>query len=152
MLVVLAGTVTPFSAGAFVVIGGFFLILGLLDLVNGLRSKSWDAVSGEIRESRMFFRGRRWIVVIRYRYSIEGLTFEGDRLGFGRLAAWVTQAAAERAVAMYPKGRVVTILVSPLDRSEAVIEPGVGLGVVVMCVGGALFAAAGLAGLDSISR
>ena len=137
-----------FAAGAFVVLGGFFVILGVVDLIGGLKSRNWDVVSGEIIECRRSTGYRSKIVVdIRYQYTIEGFTYEGDRFGFGKLTSFVTPSAAERAVSMYPKGRVVKLFVSPSDRSSAVLEPGVGRGVVMMVLTGALLAAGGVAAL-----
>jgi len=107
-------------------------------------------VSGEIIESRMWVRRpSNWAVEIRYRYTIGGLTYQGDRFGFGKLtrASFVTQAEAERAVTTYPKGRIVTLLVSPSDRSSAVIEPGIGRAAVIMCFTGAVLATGGLAAI-----
>jgi uncharacterized protein DUF3592 len=131
-------------------LGAVFLIRGLLDLIGALASRRWDPVSGEITESRMWVRRpSNWAVEIRYRYTIGGLTYEGDRFGFGKLtlSSFVTQSEAERAVSMYPKGRIVTVLVSPSDRSSAVIEPGIGRAAVIMCIAGAVLATGGLAAI-----
>ena len=143
-------SVNAFVAGAYGILGALFFIVGLAQLISGLASRSWDTVSGEIIESRVRypwmgfrsgFRSRfRWLAEIRYRYTIEGLTYEGDRFGFGK-GTFPSRRAAERAVSMYPKGRIVTLLVSPSDRSVAVIEPGVGWGVVMMTLTGALVTA-----------
>ena len=140
-----------FVAGAYGILGAFFFVAGLAQLISGLASRSWDTVSGEIIESRVRypwmgfrsgFRSRfRWLAEIRYRYTIEGLTYEGDRFGFGKLLWFASRGAAERAVAMYPTGRIVRLLVSPSDRSEAVVEPGIGWRAVIMTLTGALVAA-----------
>jgi hypothetical protein len=42
---------------------------------------------------------------------------------------------------MYPKGRIVTLFVSPSDRSVAVIDPGIGWRAVMITLTGALVAA-----------
>ncbi len=140
-------SVDAFVAGAYGILGALFFIVGLAQLMSGLASRSWDTVSGEIIESRVryprweFLSGFRWLGEIRYRYTIGGLTYEGDRFGFGKLLWFASRGAAERAVAMYPKGRIVRLLVSPSDRSEAVVEPGVGWRAVIMTLTGALVAA-----------
>src|SRR5436309_4176215 len=143
-------SVNAFVAGAYGILGAFFFVAGLAQLISGLASRSWDTVSAEIIESRARypwsgfrpgFRSRfRWLAEIRYRYTIEGLTYEGDRFGFGK-GTFPSRRAAERAVSMYPKGRIVTLLVSPSDRSVAVIEPGGGWSVVIMMLTGALVTA-----------
>jgi len=108
----------------------------------------WDAVSGEIIESRMWIRRpSHWAVEIRYRYTVEGLTYEADRVGFWKARRFWSLGAAERLVTMYPKGRIVTLFVSPSDRSLAVIEPGVGWRAAVPFLSGGLLAAFGIASL-----
>jgi len=104
-----------FVAGAYGVPGAFFLTVGLVNLIGGLASRSWDAVSGEIIESRVEYRwfGWSWTAEILYRYTVEGLTYEGDAYGFGKRLWFASRGAAERGVSMYPKGRIVRLLVSP---------------------------------------
>lgn len=125
----------------------------MIDLIRALASKKWDAVSGEIIASELKSQTRqrwpRWWAEIRYRYKIEGLTYEGDRVGFGMYTSFISRGTAERAVSRYPKGRIVTVLVSPSDRSSAVIEPGIGRGVVMSIVTGALLAALGIGSITT---
>src|SRR5437773_8476956 len=73
-----------FVAGFFIVVGAFFLMIGVIELTRGLASRSWDTVCGEIIESRVTQGlapryGWLWHVEVRYRYIAEGLTYEGDR-------------------------------------------------------------------------
>src|SRR5258705_8213309 len=103
-----------FVAGVFIVVGGFFLMIGVIELTRGLASRSWDAVCGEIIESRVTQGlapgyGWFWHVEVRYRYTVEGRTYEGDRFRFGTDPTFWTQNAAERAVSLYPKGRIVQL-------------------------------------------
>ncbi len=141
-----------FVAGVFVVVGAFFLMIGVIERTRGLASRSWDAVSGEIIESRVTQGlapgyGWLWHVEVRYRYTAEGLTYEGDRFSFGTDPTFWTQSAAEGAVSLYPKGRIVTLFVSPSDRSAAAIEPGVGWRVMIPFLSGGLLAAIGIGGI-----
>ena len=135
--------VNAFVAGAYLVLGAFFFMVGLLNLISGLVSRSWDAVSGEIIESRLGYRwfAFLWTVEIRYRYTANGLTHEGDQFSFGKRLWFASRGAAERALSTYQKGRIVRLLVSPSDRSVAVIEPGIGWRAVMMTLTGALVAA-----------
>lgn len=143
-------SVDGFVAGAWVVVGAFFVIVGVVGVVGGLASRGWDAVSGEIIESR--FRLSRWQhigweVEIRYRYTVEGFTYEGDQFGFWKRSTFSSQHAAERVVTMYPKGRIVTLFVSPSDRSRSVIEPGVSWRAAMPLLSGGLLTAYGIATL-----
>jgi uncharacterized protein DUF3592 len=131
-------------------VGAFFLMIGVMELIGGLASRRWDAVSGEIIESRFTLaRWQRvhWEVEIRYRYTVEGRTYEGDRFCFGTGMAFSSRRAAEHAVTMYPKGRIVTLFVSPSDRSRAVIEPGVGWRAAMPFLSGGLLVALGIASI-----
>ena len=87
-----------------------------------------------------------WLVEIRYRYTIDGRTYEGDQFGFGKDLSFVSHDAAERAVTTYPKGGTITLLVAPWVRSVAVIEPGVGWLVWLMFLGGVVMTAFGIHG------
>ena len=143
--------------GVYTVVGAFFLMIGVIETIRALASRNWDAVCGEIIESRVtqgFSRdyGWLWHVKIRYRYTVEAHTYEGDRFSFGTGAMFWTQSGAERAVSPYPKGRIVTLFVSPSDRSDAVIRPGVGWRVMLTFLSGGLLAAFGIVGLLYHSR
>jgi hypothetical protein len=134
-------------AGAWVVVGAFFVIVGVVGLMSGLASRGWDAVSGEIIESR--FRLSRWQhigweVEIRYRYTVEGFTYEGNQLGFWKRSTFSSQRAAERVVTRYPKGSIVTVFVSPSDRSRSVIERGVSWRAAMPLLSGGLLTAYGI--------
>jgi uncharacterized protein DUF3592 len=118
--------------------------------MDGLASRGWDAVSGEIIESRFRLSKWRhvgWEVEIRYRYTVEGFTYEGDQLSFWKRSSFSSQRAAERVVTMYPKGNLVTVFVSPSDRSRSVIDPGVSWRVAMPLVFGGLMTALGIATL-----
>jgi hypothetical protein len=134
-------------AGAWVVVGAFFAIVGVVGLMSGLASRGWDAVSGEIIESR--FRLSRWQhigweVEICYRYTVEGFTYEGNQLGFWKRSTFSSQRAAERVVTKYPKGSIVTLFVSPSDRSRSVIERGVSWRAAMPLLSGGLLTAYGI--------
>ena len=140
-------SVDTFVGGACVLVGALFLVIGVVDLIGGLASRGWDAVSGEIIESRFrLARSQRvhWEVDIRYRYTVEGRTYEGDRFGFWKGRTFWSERAAEYVVTMYPKGRIVTLFVSPSDHSCAVIEPGIGWRVVMPFFSGGALAAFGI--------
>lgn len=143
-------SVAEFVAGVYTVLGGLFLIIGVMDLIHGVASRSWDTVTGEIIDARSVRWGWRWRwwVDIRYRYTIEGLTFEGDRLGFWRRQRFWSSEDAEQIVSKYPKGQRVTLWVSPKNRAQAVIEPGLGWRIYMPLLLGALLFVAGVYGVQ----
>lgn len=130
--------------------GTFIVTVGVVGLVGGLASRRWDAVGGEIIESRVRLSRWQhigWELEIRYRYTVEGATYESDQFGFWKRSAFSSQSAAERVATRYPKGSIVTVFVSPSDRSRSVIEPGVGWRVAVPLLLGGLLTAGGIAAL-----
>ena len=144
-------SVDAFVAGAWLVFGAFFCMVGLVNLISGLASRNWDVVNGEIIESRLeyWWFGRCWTVEVRYQYTVAGTTYKADQFSFGKRLWFTSRGAAERASSTYQKGNVVRLLVSPSDRSVAVIEPGIGWRAVIMTLTGALVAALSLYSLLS---
>ena len=135
-------------AGVYTFLGGLFLIIGVMDLIHGLASRSWETVPGEIIDARARRVKWGWWVDVRYRYTIEGLTFERDRFGFWRRQRFWSSEDAEQMVSKYPKGQRVTLWVSPKNRAQAVMEPGVGWRIYIPVSLGALLFVAGVYGVQ----
>lgn len=60
---------------------------------------------------------------IAYAYSVNGQSFNADRLTWGGRASSGDSRAAEAAVARYPVGSAVQITYNPENPAEAVLEP-----------------------------
>lgn len=116
-----------------VLVGAFFLIMGLREWRRGVASGGWPAVDGTILESRVAQGsnpGRRagarsptWRAVVRYEYRVGGQRFEGDRIDF-RTGGGEREARDDAAA--FPVGAIVPVHHDPADPSLAVLRTGPG--------------------------
>jgi Protein of unknown function (DUF3592) len=90
--------------------------------------KIWARTAAEIIESEVEVAGSHCsdevpdcAPRVRYRYSVAGKTYEGDRIRFGSRSD-TTRMLAERIIAKYPTGCVVEILYDPKHPSNATLE------------------------------
>jgi hypothetical protein len=88
-------------------------------------SPAWPQISGEILESHVVSSGRlrtgTWYApIVKYRYAVDGISFESYRVSFR--AAYVGSEAQE-AVLRYPIGSAVPVWYRPNDPGTAVLEP-----------------------------
>jgi Protein of unknown function (DUF3592) len=96
-------------------------------------SPQWPSVEGEITESRARpFNAQSgepeagkndWMAEVRFRYSVQGVTHEGNRLqAFGR--HYFSREEAEQALAPYPVGARVKVFHDPAQPEVSVLIPG----------------------------
>ena len=115
-------TLLPFLCGALA-----YLIV-VLPFQAVTRAGTWPEVACEITESRVdsyeVGAGRSRKIqrepVVRYRYQVEGASFEGSTIGYKTYAGMDPSAEAIRP---YPKGLRTTCRVSPEDPSASVLDP-----------------------------
>ncbi len=91
-------------------------------------SRSWAKVPGEILASKVDVEGSHTSdedadckASVRYRYTVAGKAYEGERVRFGG-RAHTTRLIAEQTVAKYPAGRRVEVLCDPKHPKNAVLE------------------------------
>lgn len=116
----------------FAALGGVSIVVELVQMLRAIVSSHWDWVDGEIEDvgvkEGQKYDGARVIPVyrpiVRYRYSLNGRTYSGERLGFQGLAS-SSLAAARRTTKRYDVHEVVKVYVSPRDPTFSVIEVGV---------------------------
>ena len=128
----------------------------LVPVVRSLASGRWPVVDGEILwsgvESHDELRGSYEVPlmtpvfrpVVRYSYRLGERTYTSERVQFGRLL-WESPRFAEQITRRYTKGQVVKVHVSPRDRNESVLDPGIHMYHLVRLARGALFVGLGLA-------
>jgi hypothetical protein len=112
---------------AMVGIGVVLLVFGAYTRVQSLRSRSWPVVAGVITESRVLSSRNssgQWSHSprIRYRYAVDGKTYNGDTISY---AKGLFDGASVK-VSRYPQGSVVGIHYNPKDPASAVLDPGTG--------------------------
>ena len=115
---------------------------------TAIRSLGWPATTGEIISSQVcesYSRsGTGYYPCVKYRYSVDGRSFEGDSIG-GDPPAPGDRERAELALLKYPVGSQVKVFFNPGSPGEACLEPGaVSLNTYVAIAAGLGIAAFGL--------
>lgn len=96
-------------------------------------SPGWPSVEGEITQSRARPFNEQsgepeaakndWMAEVRFRYTVQGVTHEGQRLkAFGR--HYLSREEAEQALAPYPVGARVPVFYDPARPDVSVLIPG----------------------------
>lgn len=109
----------------------------------GVRSKTWATTEGEIitseaaEENRLFTGviAKKQRVLIGYKYTVNGQTFEGSTISADEYAnaskLWTTKNA-ERMLSKYPVSRQVTVYYDSDSPSRALLEPGVDTNLILL--------------------
>lgn len=131
----------------FSVSGGIILTAGLISTCFGVRnlrqarqSRSWNCVEGRIVASEVCatqFVPAEVVVhraVVRYRYCVEGKTYESSRISFADEDAdsHLGEENATAIASLYPPGRTVSVFYSPDDPGVAVLAHDQGGGIYTM--------------------
>lgn len=127
--------------------GGILAIrVGFRDTRSGWESRRWPTTTGAVLESSVTFTRstettsahsstpdqlqsrtvETWFPVVQYRYEVDGQVRIGTRLKIVDSGSNRDDALARAA--QYPLGAKVTVFYDPHAPSQAVLEPGVGLG------------------------
>lgn len=65
--------------------------------------------------------------IVHYDYEVAGVKYSGSHIGFGS-ASFKTRGGAQKAIAAYPLGATIQVLVDPADPKNAVLTPKVAIG------------------------
>ena len=118
-------------SGTFVIIiaWGLSSLMGLIwnlrNLSLSLRSKYWNEVDCEIIESSVKivqYRIKSYYPIISYRFKVNGLDYEGNRIKYGGTGG--TESVANDYCEKYPLGRIVKVSFDPMNHKRSVLEPG----------------------------
>jgi hypothetical protein len=128
-------------------------VLGLLlffiyfrNLARARASEGWPAVQGTITESWVDESitteddgsvSSRYTPRVRYRYSVMGKEFQGERIAFGPGISG-NRSSAEKVLARYPKGSAVLVYYNQEKPDDAVLERSISKSLLLV---GALFLA-----------
>ncbi len=136
-----------FWAGAMLAVAIF--ILGKAGAIwwRARRSMGWPSVMGVVEETWVrvsesrydtddgsFFSTEMFHPEIRYRYWVDGRTYEGQWIYSGGQTGVADRDEAEKVLAPYAAGRQVQVFYNPRNPSEALLQPGKvdGLGAMVL--------------------
>jgi hypothetical protein len=115
--------------GVFVLFGIAVIGFGLWQAERSRRAGSWPTVPGkivrlELEESGDLDKGYRYEVKVRYKYSVAGKRYEGDRVAIGYTGS-VSQAAQQAVLAKLQKATMLEVRYDPEDPSSSCLSYGV---------------------------
>lgn len=103
--------------------------------VRAFKARAWPQVSATVTESslnRDYDGGKYYRFKVAYRYEVNGREFVGEKLRVHGNSAWLWAWPVERQVRQYPVGAVVSVYYSPKNPADAVLQPGLGAGFLLM--------------------
>jgi hypothetical protein len=130
-------------------------MVGLFTLGSALRSKrlantsqSWQGAMGQVIASDIkkstsndgeYGQSTSYEAIIRYRYSVMGKDYTGERVSFGVKNS--SEKLARDTVSRYPINTGVTVFYNPDKPEQAVLEQANSSGLLQIVIGIALFVA-----------
>lgn len=133
----------------FLLAGLAFSMFFVVPAVHVIQARSWEPVPCEILssdvESHAGDDGTTYSVEVRYRYEVDGVSYEGDRYRFlgGSSSGYDSK---KEVVDTLPPGTVTQCWVDPEDPSDAVLERGFSLGYLIVLFP-LVFVAVGVVGI-----
>jgi len=112
---------------------GLILILMFGDKLNAdAKCKNWPGVEGKVTSSRISERSNydygttrrtaRYVPVIKYSYSVDGVLYHAERIGNG-IYVGITRQAVEHWLKRFPLHATVPVYYDPANPGEAVLIP-----------------------------
>jgi hypothetical protein len=132
----------PYVPAAIIfVVGSFFTVSAVWDLIDGVRSYEWPSVEGRTVDHAISFGASKHRVddslVFAYAYTVNGVQYQGARFDF---AGRNSISRSRELLAEYGVGSRVRVFYDPKRPDRAVLEPGVGTWTVVPVLLGGLVA------------
>ena len=136
--------------------GGIFLIVwGSNELKDAYKSRSWPSTQGKITSSYIKKQVNKksspnrtttsFSAKVRFRYTVGGTTYSGDRICFGGTYSGGKRSLAKKVADSYLKGKKVTVYYDPENPKEAVLKTGFRWTTFMVFIGGLLFLCVGIA-------
>lgn len=91
------------------------------DLYYFPRSASWQQTKAEVLESSFERGDDDFAVDFKYRYAVDGVTYEGERITFFQYAVFANAYQNQRFIGQHPVGATVDIYYDPQEPGRAVI-------------------------------
>ena len=117
----------------FIVAGATTAYFGVRGLIRARASVDWPTAEGKVVESSLETHrsedsdsdstSTTYHAEILYEFSVEGTTFNGNRVAYGDYGS-SNPSHARRVVNRYPEGEDVTVYYQPGNPEEALLEPG----------------------------
>jgi hypothetical protein len=102
---------------------------------RSIDSEGWQRVDCEILESHIQViegEGKEFRAIVKYKYSVNGLPYEGETVRFG--GSSIIKSTAERICSRYHKGVIARVSVDPDKPDRSVLTPGISPSVYVSLI------------------
>lgn len=122
------GFLRVFIGIVFLLFSCFFFLNSLRQLALGYSSLNYIEATGTITQSELKITGDRFPVykpIIRYTYSFDGKSYDGERFSYKGPLLTRDQARAEDIMSRFPLGKKVVVYVNPRVPSSSVLEKGI---------------------------
>jgi hypothetical protein len=117
-----------FAAGG---LAGFIWCLVMIS--RCIDSEGWPRVDCDILESQVQFSGKgRYWPKIKYKYSVNGLPYEGNAVRFGGPPTW--KPTAEKICRKYSTGATARVSIDPEMPERSVLIPGISFELIVALI------------------
>ena len=126
---------------ALISLGGIIACITIMS--RAINSEEWNRVDCEIIESSIQFLNAippgRYYPIVKYRYTVDGVMYEGRKVRFGGSAT--SKFAATDICRRYQSGRVAKVSVDPKNPEKSVLLPGlsfqifIALAIFIICFG-----------------
>ena len=104
-----------------ILLGGLGMTAGVLAFWRSWTVQDWIPVEGTVLHSRIK-AGEGYFPFVRYRYSFDGRSLEGNSVRFIE-KSYNRETSARAVVSKYRPGGPVTVWVNPKNPKAAVLEP-----------------------------
>ncbi len=107
--------------------GAYFHAFGRWNRARAHASRAWPTVPGVVETSNVEgASGQGWMpafhrLMLSYRYTVEGVSHQGNRIQFGP-SYLIARETIERLARKYPAGAQVSVHYDPNDAGTSVIE------------------------------
>jgi hypothetical protein len=116
-----------FRQYSLLIIGVICLLIGLYNTRKAFLAFKWLETQGVILKSEIETRrvgpnhSRRYHALIIYEYSVQGQTYQSNRLSFSDTFR-KNPAESQSKIRLYPIGKRVTVFYNPKNPSEVILE------------------------------
>jgi hypothetical protein len=108
--------------GFLLLVSVILVICGFADLLRVRRKRSWPSANGTVVGSEIMTPHKRGCrPFIRYRFTVNGQTYESTKFFHGQENVGYSWAKAEQIIAPYPPGTAVTVRFDPRNPSLSVV-------------------------------
>ena len=128
-------------AVAMLLAGVALIVLGRHAAQKARASRAWPTTQGVVVATSVDITidndgNDTYTPIVRYRYVVNGKTYESKRMTFGGHTAFSNDFDAEAFLKDYPVNAPVTVHYNPADPAEAVLDTSASNGRALMFIGG----------------